>query len=80
MKSAIGDIENVEFKLGETVKVKISLKSIEGKLFVDCRKWYKFPNMEDYIASSKGIMLSVRDWENILPYIGGMVEKNKAGV
>ena len=75
MKDNFGDIEGFDRQIGETLKVHTSLKSIEGKLFIDVRKWYKFPNLPDYISTKKGIMLSIQDWSVLLPLISEMVDK-----
>ena len=63
------ELASNDYILGETVKVHISLKSVEGKMFIDIRKWFKYPNLDHYVSSKKGIMLRVSDWDKIIPLI-----------
>jgi hypothetical protein len=63
------DIDSFEFDLGEGSRVHGGLKSIEGKQFLDIRKWYRYPNQTEFMPSKKGIMLGISDWKLIIPKI-----------
>lgn len=73
-----GAIEFQDLDLGEMVKLRVSLKSIDGKLFVDVRKWVKWPNIDHFIATKKGIMLSCGDWKKAITMIESMIVKDEA--
>ncbi len=68
--------ESIEFKeveLGEGSKLKISLKSLTNRKFVDVRKWQKYPNLEHFIPTKKGIMVSLKDWKQVIAVINAFI-------
>lgn len=70
------DIDMKEHKLTEMQSLHLSTKTANGKLFLDARKWIKYPNLEDYTPSKKGLMLSIDEWKMVLPTIIEMVNCN----
>ena len=72
---AVGDIESRDVMLGEKQCIHVAVKGAEGRIFVDARKWYKWPTLPDYIPSRKGLQLSKEDWRLVLPVIHELVDK-----
>lgn len=64
-----------EIVLGENVHLHLSLKTLQGKVYLDLRKWIKFPNQDEFVATRKGIMLSVEDWRRVIPQIMAYIER-----
>lgn len=77
MKNKFDYIEFDEVSLGETVKCRIGIKSLSGGLFIDVRKWQKYPNTDDYLSTSKGVMVSIENWELFMPIIQKYLDQNK---
>ena len=71
-----GTLDQQMMKLGDLTMLRACVKSIQGDLFIDLRKWLKFPNNEDFVATKKGIMLKVADWDKACE----MVKSVKAGL
>lgn len=69
-------VEELEFIKADNCKTKMQVKSTSGKLYVDVRKWFKQPNMQDFMAGKQGIMLELADWKHILPLIQRLVDNN----
>ena len=53
----------IEIVLSPTFKLVIARKFWNGELFIDVRKWVKYPNMHEFIPSQKGLMLKPEDWK-----------------
>lgn len=64
-----GEIASKDYKLGETSTLHVSVRSIEGRLYLDARKWFKYPNQEAPISSRKGLMLDFETWDKVIPII-----------
>ena len=71
---AVGDIDSRDLPLGDKQCLHVAVKSADGKLFVDARKWYKWANLDTYIPSRKGLQLSKEDWKLALPVIHALVD------
>lgn len=57
-----------EIYLNDTNKVKVILKDVNGKNYLDVRKYY-LSKQEEYKATNKGIMLSESKWRELLPLL-----------
>lgn len=68
-------IESIDLDLGEKVRLRVCLKMIENKKYIDVRKWIKYPNLDHHVATKRGIMLSIEDWKKVMPLIQSMIEK-----
>lgn len=74
-----GEIQGLDLKLGEITNLHLSVKQVGGKLMIDARKWLKYPNVEDYRPSHKGIMLDLDTWIKVIPMISDMINDNSSG-
>ena len=74
-KSELGCIDSKTFSLGDIAQVNVSVKSVSGKLFLDVRKWYKFSNVGNYIATKKGCMLDLEQWKEIIPAMKAFIDQ-----
>lgn len=63
-------------KFSDTQSLHFDLKSADGKLFLDIRKWFTFDNKTEEIASRRGLMLDLDTWSFILPSIKEIVTAN----
>ncbi len=68
-----GAIEFKELILGENVKLRIALKSIENKKFIDVRKWQKYPTLDHFLPTKKGLMVSLKDWKQALVVMSALI-------
>lgn len=56
-------------------KLVASLKSMEGKLWIDLRKWLPKGRPEDnQMRRSKGLMLELEHWKRVLPLITKFID------
>lgn len=62
-------IETKEVSLGDNTKIRISLKTITNEKFIDVRKWQKYPNLDHFVPTKKGLMISLKDWKLVIPII-----------
>ena len=70
-------LEEVEVELGWTTQKLIAcVKSVNGKMFVDVRKWVKATSQSEY-RPRHGIMLDVKDWPKAMEAISKLVEGYK---
>ena len=69
------EIQGVDISLGEITNLHLSVKQVGGKMMVDCRKWIKYPNVDDYRPTHKGIMMSFEAWDLSLRKIMGMMNE-----
>lgn len=67
-------IDSKEFKKNDGAKTLVQLKSANGTLFIDIRKWYQRANQSDFGPTRHGIMLTVEDWKHILPLIQEVID------
>lgn len=73
-----GAIEGVELELGQRVRLKIGLKILENKRFIDVRKWQKYPNSDSFTPTKKGLMISLKDWKRLMPLIQDLIKRYDA--
>ncbi len=71
-----GFIEQNEVRLSDTTSLRLTIKSSNGKLYLDVRKWFKYPNLDDFVPSKKGLMLESDQWSTIVGIIRKMVSEN----
>jgi len=70
-----GAIDEKIIPMTDTQSLHVSIKSSNGKLFLDLRKWFKYQNMDYPIASKKGIMLDFDNWHHIIPIVNDYISK-----
>jgi hypothetical protein len=68
------EIEGFDIKLGEITNLHLSVKMVGDHLMLDARKWLKYPNIDDYRPSHKGIMLDFKAWSMLIPQVQAMME------
>ena len=73
-KEWTGELEFEEIILGETTRLRASLKTFDGRLFLDVRKWIKYPTIQEFRATSKGIMISIEDWKRAMEMINKVID------
>jgi len=71
-----GEIASKEMILSDNCMVRMSIKSSNGKIYLDMRKWYKYQNQNEFLPSRKGIMMSTKEMRVILPIIEGIINEN----
>ena len=76
MNSAYGCIEDNIVQMTPLQSVHVTLKANNGDLYLDARKWFKFENLDHEISSRKGLMLSLSDWNRVLPVIQAVIAKS----
>lgn len=76
MKNVAVTLDSKEFKKSEKFNTHVDLKSGNGTLFIDVRKWFKPGNLDQFVSSSKGIMLEISDWKIIIPMIQEFINEN----
>lgn len=76
----IGVIDKIEWLYDETHKTKVSLKSCDGKLFIDARKWNKWANEDQFRATSKGLMVEASQWYKIIDMVNQLLIKNQINI
>lgn len=69
-------VDRVDIKLGETAVLRISVKQTGDKLFLDCRKWNNWSNLNELIPSKKGIMLDFKTWLVVLEEVKKLIASN----
>ena len=77
MELVTTDLELKTIELAETQSLHVSLKTVNGKLAVDARKWNKFHGMDDFIPTKKGLMLDLNQWKQLIPLIQAMIDENE---
>ena len=68
------DLETKEVGIGHCSKILVQLKIIDGKQFVDVRKWVLFPGSTEWMPSKKGVCLELGQWEQVMLAIQKMIE------
>ena len=74
MINAIGDLSAFDMELGETAMLHASTKSVDGRIFIDARKWYKYPNLTEYVPTKKGLNMVVADWKRAMPLLQALID------
>ena len=57
-----------------TQKINVALKTLEGKEFIDLRKW--FTSNQGVSRPMKGIMLSVKHWPKVVEMVNEMLARH----
>lgn len=73
----LNDIEAKDMPLSEVSKLHISVKANEGNLYIDARKWFKYPNLDHFVSSKKGLMLDLATWKQVIPLIQELIASNE---
>ena len=68
-----GSIEQTTLKLWPKQELIVSLKSLEGKLFIDARKWAM---LGDTMRPGKGLMLDLECWPKVIEAVNAMLKAN----
>jgi hypothetical protein len=61
-----GEISSKEVEISDTCRVRMVVKSANGKLYLDVRKWFKYPNQDEFLPSKKGLMLDFSEWKQVI--------------
>ena len=77
LKEDEGVIDKRVYMKGNDCKTIVALKSSTGILQIDARKWFRFPNTEDFFPTKKGLMLDLPDWDIVLPMIQELISQSK---
>ena len=64
----------VEFVGWDTQKLVLAIKNIEGRLFLDVRKWYFYNNATPR-PTKKGMMLEFKDWRIVIEHIKSLISE-----
>lgn len=64
-------ISEIEVEVWAKQKCLVALKSHEGKLFIDVRKWNKW---NDSYIPGKGVMIGLDEWPLVIKGIESMIE------
>ena len=62
----------VEFIGWNTQKLVLAVKSVDGKLFLDVRKWYFYENAKPS-PTKKGLMIGLSDWNKVIESIKALI-------
>ena len=68
-----GDIDFIDYTLGDTTILHIAIKNIHGNIFIDARKWIKFSAIEEYRPTGKGLMIGKDNWKKVIPLIQDLI-------
>lgn len=63
----------------ERQHIKLSLKSFDGRLAVDIRKWFTADDGVNH-PTRKGIMLEISDWHGVFETFNQMIKDNNINV
>lgn len=64
----------LDFDGWNTQKLIVALKSYDGRLFVDARKWMIYPDKN--ISTRRGLMLDLLQWPKAIEAIQGFIKQN----
>lgn len=62
-----------QFEGWNSQKIVVALKSLEGKMFIDVRKWI---DIKGEMRPSKGLMLSVNHWPKAIKMIETIISRH----
>ena len=77
MKEPAQELEEKSIQLSDISLLKFSLKSSNGKLYIDMRKWFKYQNQDEYLPSKKGIMLDLSEWKQSIMQLNSFEQFNR---
>ena len=77
MDELLGSIAFKDVSVSETNMIRLSLKSVHGKVFLDVRKWVKWPNLDHHVATKKGLMIEAKEWKGLMEQIGMFIADNQ---
>lgn len=77
MIDTMGTIAFRDHKLSETATLHLALRSTNGMMYLDARKWLKYPNVDEYLPSRKGVTVKLEDWEASIPLIQELIAEGK---
>ena len=70
------EIDCVKMELTEKQSLRMITKTGNGKMMLDVRKWIKYPNLDDFVPSKKGITMDFEQWNKVLPLMGEILSNN----
>ena len=73
-----GELEVREIQLNDSQKLRVALKSANGGLMIDARKWIKYPNLDDYVPTKKGLMIDFKSWNLLMPLVTELIASQSA--
>ena len=74
----IGEIEQKDMDLTRTQKLHCAVKTRDGRLEVDARKWMINQDGVSYRSSHKGLQLKPEDWKRAIPLIQELIASAEA--
>ena len=73
MLTGLGDLDARDLEVGKTTILHFAVKSQAGGLFLDARKWIKYPNCDEFRATIKGLSTGLSDWKRAIPLIQELI-------
>ena len=74
-----GELDGFEVKKGANMMIRGSVKSINGKLQFDLRKWVNTEN-DGWRPMRKGIQMSFKNWLSLIPMVRETILRNEPGL
>ena len=69
-------LESSEIKIGGCSKFLVEFKIIDGKQFIDVRKWVLFPGSSEWMPTKKGICLELHQWKQAIEKMEELLSAN----
>lgn len=79
MIEGLGEIGFRDRVLSESNTLHCSLKNHAGRMFIDARKWLKYPNLDHYLPSKKGLSMELEEWKGMIPLIQELIAEGESG-
>lgn len=70
------EIDCIKVELTEKQSLRLITKTANGKMMLDVRKWIKYPNLDDFVPSKKGITMDFEQWNQAIPKIRELLDHN----
>lgn len=72
-----GGLDPDIIKISPESHVLIITKVNDGKEYVDVRKWHKYPNLDNFIPTKKGLMFNkLTQWPIIMEHLKNYLAKD----
>ena len=62
----------------QTQKLLIVFKNLEGKDYLDMRKWINMPKFDEFRPTAKGLMLTINDWLVAMEGLNTMIGRHSS--
>ena len=70
-----GELKNIDLILTDLCTLRLTVKSSNGKLYLDIRKWFKYPTSDELLPSKKGLMLEFSEWKKVIKEIQSIMDE-----